>query len=58
MILLIAAANVGLANTVQTLIDRGADVNAKTSDGRTALVFAQQNGQDKVVAILKSHGAQ
>ena len=33
-------------------------MNAKYEDGRTALAFAQQNGQDKVAELLKGAGAQ
>ncbi len=31
-------------------------MNAKYEDGRTALDFAQQNGQTEVVEILKAAG--
>lgn len=43
--------------TVQTLIRLGADVNATTADGKTALDFARQAGRTAVVELLENSGA-
>lgn len=42
---------------IQLLLDRGADVNAKTADGRTALHGAALQGYDEVIKFLVAHGA-
>ena len=39
------------------LIEKGADVNAKTKGGATALAMAQDKGHSEIVALLKNHGA-
>jgi ankyrin repeat protein len=43
---------------VQLLIDRGANVNARTSSGETALSLARQRGETKIVAVLRATGAE
>src|SRR2546426_5765172 len=43
---------------VQLLIDRGANVNARTPSGDTALSLAQQRGETKIVAALRAAGAE
>jgi len=43
---------------VQLLIDRGADVNARTPAGETALSLARLRGETKVVAALRAAGAE
>ena len=42
---------------VQALVERGADVNAKTESGSTPLMFAAQSGDLKSAQILVAHGA-
>lgn len=42
---------------VRNLISRGADVNAKTSDGQTPLHFAVHYGSKEVVELLVAKGA-
>jgi ankyrin repeat protein len=42
---------------VQALLLKGADVNAKTNDGRTALDAAKSGGDAEVRAILMQAGA-
>jgi ankyrin repeat protein len=42
---------------VKLLVERGADVNAKTTDGRTALIFACNMGMTEVVKLLVERGA-
>ena len=39
------------------LLDRGADINAETADGRTALHMAAQRGDIPMMTLLLSHGA-
>jgi len=42
---------------ITTLLDRGADVNAKRKDGRTAYALAILGGQKEIAALLQSRGA-
>ena len=48
---------VGHEDTVQMLLAYGADVNAKTDEGVTPLLYAALNGHLKVVDLLIKHGA-
>ena len=54
---LISAALRGDAAAVQALLAKGADVNAKTRGGGTALFAASQNGHLDVVQALLANGA-
>ena len=54
---LMAAACAGRTDTVQTLLDRGARVNAKGWLGRTALMWAARKGHTDGVQTLLAHGA-
>jgi ankyrin repeat protein len=45
-------------DTVQILIDRGADINARSAEGRTPLDLARRGGSDELAAILGNLGAQ
>jgi ankyrin repeat protein len=38
---------------VKLLLEAGADVDAKTNDGKTALDLAKSLGWEKVIALLK-----
>jgi outer membrane protein assembly factor BamB len=51
------AARKGDAAAVRTLLDKGVDVNAKTSYGATALSFAADKGHLEVVRLLLKHKA-
>jgi ankyrin repeat protein len=42
---------------VKVLLQHGADVNARTDDGWTALKRAQKGGTPEIVEVLKAHGA-
>ncbi len=39
------------------LINAGADVNAQSNDGQTALMFATEKNYKDIVELLKRHGA-
>jgi len=52
------AASKGRLETVKILLDKGADVNLKSTTGATALAFAQLRGNAQVVELLKAKGAQ
>ncbi|MBA3014837.1 MAG: ankyrin repeat domain-containing protein [Proteobacteria bacterium] len=55
---LMVAAGEGNAELVKELLDKGADVNAKTDTlGRTAMIIAARYGQSEVVDILLRAGA-
>jgi ankyrin repeat protein len=43
--------------TVQLLLDHGADVNARRSDGRTAWLLARRGGFGEVASLLEASGA-
>ena len=46
----------GCLDCVKALVEAGADVNAKTKDGKTPLHMAKFKGQHEVAAYLLSHG--
>ena len=54
--LMVAAAH-GHTDTVQALLDAGADVNAKDVTGWTALHAAAFKGDPEIVQLLLDHGA-
>jgi Ankyrin repeats (3 copies) len=54
---LIAAAKRGDAESVKSLLAKGADVNAKTRYNQTPLMFASEKGHLEVVKILIEAGA-
>jgi ankyrin repeat protein len=54
---LINAANQGDTDTVRTLLAQGANVNAVSSQGETALMFAVYNGHINTAQALLATGA-
>ena len=54
---LINAAAKGQAESVEALLAKGADVNAKGKGDRTALMFAAVSGHADAARVLLDHGA-
>ena len=54
---LIQSSKFGNKETVEKLLKEGADVNAKNSDGYTALILASRNGHTEIVELLLEKGA-
>jgi ankyrin repeat protein len=54
---LMMAAYEGHIGRLRTLLERGADVNARDDDGDTALMFAAFKGHAVIVHLLLTHGA-
>jgi uncharacterized protein len=54
---LMSAAISGHVDIVRLLLDAGADMHALTADGRNALICAEKNGHNAIVALLKERGA-
>ena len=54
---IIGAINRDQIGMVETLIDKGANINLKGSDGRTPLHFAARKGLKKIAALLINQGA-
>ncbi|RMG00343.1 MAG: ankyrin repeat domain-containing protein, partial [Acidobacteria bacterium] len=50
--LLMGAACNNDKSVVEYLLENGRDVNAKDSDGWTALMYAEEEGHDEIVEIL------
>ena len=50
------ASGTGHLEIVQALLAKGADVNAKTSTGDTALSMANSEGRQDIVEVLKKAG--
>jgi len=55
--LLNRAAEIGRKDAIKVLIERGADVDARDSDGDTALMKAAVTGRDEIVVLLLANGA-
>jgi ankyrin repeat protein len=47
----------GKEPVVQLLLDKGAELNATTTNGRTALHIASERGRASVVRLLREAGA-
>ncbi len=56
-VLMAAALGSGNLDVVKLLIDKGADVNTKANNGLTASRIAGEKRNDKIVELLKAHGA-
>jgi ankyrin repeat protein len=54
---LFRAAHEGQIDVVEFLLMKGEDVNAKTKNGRTALILAVAKGHPEIVGMLLTHGA-
>jgi ankyrin repeat protein len=46
------------AETIDLLLEKGADVNARTASGRTALHYAADEGDTKAAGLLIAKGVQ
>jgi hypothetical protein len=57
MLMLAACTDTLPVEVVKTFLQRGADVHAKCTDGKTALDFAKQQGQTPIVDLLRKAGA-
>jgi len=55
--LLLVAASAGRTDTVRLLVEKGADVNARTDNGQTALMLAARAGKKDTVKLLLEKGA-
>ena len=44
-------------DVVEVLIAHGADVNAKTKNGKTPIYLAKRYSRDQIVELLRKHGA-
>ena len=53
-----AASGGGLIDIVKLLLDRGANINARSDDGTTALKLAISNGKPDAEMLLRARGAQ
>lgn len=47
----------GIRKTISLLLEKGADVNARTNNGETPLSMATRLRQKDIVMLLKAHGA-
>jgi ankyrin repeat protein len=47
------AAYLGKEGAVKALVARGADVNLKDGDGKTAIIYAREKGFPNIVKILE-----
>lgn len=54
---LISAAKGGKLDAVIALLEAGADVNIRDRDGNTPLSWAQSNGYEQVISLLRERGA-
>jgi ankyrin repeat protein len=54
---LIDTAKKGDTARVKALIDKGANINAKDKNGRTALMWASEKGYTEIVKLLREKGA-
>jgi ankyrin repeat protein len=51
------ASYLGPVKAVQELLAKGADVNAKTVDGKTAINYAKMGGHDEIETVLVKAGS-
>jgi serine/threonine-protein phosphatase 6 regulatory ankyrin repeat subunit B len=57
MTALMIASNEGNDKIVQALLDKGAEINMKSTEGLTALMYAIRMNHDNVVHVLIKNGA-
>ena len=57
MTILMTASQEGHPEVVKLLLEKGADVNAKSNTGATALICASQQGNPEVAKLLLEKGA-
>ena len=54
---LLSAAMTGDSALVENLLDRGADINARSEAGNTALDIAYEEGHQQLISALRTAGA-
>ncbi len=52
------AAKEGHIEIVQMLLDSGADINAKSAEDKTALIYAEEKGHEYIAQVLRMFGAE
>lgn len=52
-----AASLGGHSDVVKALLEKGADVNVRSNDGKTALTYAEQSGNTEIIRLLKEAAA-
>jgi ankyrin repeat protein len=52
------AAREGHEEIVSILLDNRADINAKSSEGKSARMYAEENGHDGIVEMIDTAGSE
>ena len=57
MLVLSSPSGAGKTTLSRLLLERGADVEVKSNNGKAALQVAVEKGRDEIVKLLREHGA-